>query len=262
MRLPNLSEAIISLMKPEIIEKLRRINDEFYQTFADSFSSTRRRIQPGIRRILEVIPEEGNWLDIGCGNGALAIEWVRQQRKGIYFGIDFSERLLENAKDEIIKVGQAPNLSVEFFPVELMQADWIKKLPLIEWQGTLMFAVLHHIPGKDNRERICLDVRNLLPAGMPFYLSVWQIQNSPRMIKRIQPWSNAGLDKSEVEEGDVVVDWRAELPDSSSQPGLRFVHIFNEDELSALAVKTGFKVVRSFYSDGKEGNLALYHEWV
>ena len=73
-------------MKPATIAKLHRINQEFYQTFARSFASTRRRIQPGVRRIMQEIPERGNWLDIGCGSGALAAEWLRQKRQGVYFG--------------------------------------------------------------------------------------------------------------------------------------------------------------------------------
>ena len=77
-------------MQPETIAKLHHINQEFYQTFAHSFASTRRRIQPGIRKVLQEIPTHGNWLDIGCGSGALAVEWIRQQRTGLYHGVDFS----------------------------------------------------------------------------------------------------------------------------------------------------------------------------
>jgi len=39
------------------------------------------------------------------------------------------------------------------------------------------------------------------------------------------------------------------------------VHHFNEPELADLAESSGFDVLDTFYSDGKEGNLAIYQTW-
>jgi hypothetical protein len=85
--------------------------------------------------------------------------------------------------------------------------------------------------------------------------------NSPRLARRIQPWSLAGIDAKDVDEGDVLMDWLA--ADEAGQPAarLRYVHLFSEVELAALADDCGFKVCRHFYSDGHEGNLGLYQVW-
>ena len=86
-------------MKDATISALLDLNHLFYQKFGRSFAQTRRRIQPGVRRVLEQLPEQGNWLDIGCGSGWLAVEWALSGDKcGSYLGLDFSETLLDEAR--------------------------------------------------------------------------------------------------------------------------------------------------------------------
>ena len=58
------------------------------------------------------------------------------------------------------------------------------------------------------------------------------------------------------------MDWRGEQAEGSKRVGLRYVHIFNANELAGLAEQSGFRVVDQFYSDGKEGNLGLYQTWL
>ena len=59
-------------MQENVIQQLLDINFQFYQTFGEAFAATRRRVQPGIRKVLERIPDKGKWLDLGCGSGGLA----------------------------------------------------------------------------------------------------------------------------------------------------------------------------------------------
>ena len=48
----------------------------------------------------------------------------------------------------------------------------------------------------------------------------------------------------------------------AASKGIRYVHIFTENELVDLAESSGFEVKDTFYSDGKEGDLGLYQCWV
>jgi len=73
-------------MKAEVIAKLRHLNQEFYQRFSNSFSATRQRVQPGVDRILEEVPQSAQWLDIGCGNGNLAANGRRKAAKVFTMG--------------------------------------------------------------------------------------------------------------------------------------------------------------------------------
>ena len=106
-------------MQAQTIQQLLTINREFYQTFADSFAETRQRIQHGILLILNDLPKNGNWLDLGCGNGALALEWDRQRRQGRYLGLDFSSGLLECAHKTVATLRMSPNLQIDFKQADL-----------------------------------------------------------------------------------------------------------------------------------------------
>ncbi|NTW44649.1 MAG: methyltransferase domain-containing protein, partial [Anaerolineaceae bacterium] len=105
-------------MRQETIQSILDINRQFYQTFGDAFAATRRRIQPGIRRILADLPGDGHWLDLGCGSGALALEWIRLEHTGSYTGIDFSTPLLAEAQRSLSEVSEA-----KAFQIHFQQAD-------------------------------------------------------------------------------------------------------------------------------------------
>src|SRR5512146_1469291 len=75
------------------------LNRRFYTEFGESFAATRRRTQPGVQRVLSGLPDlpGETWLDLGCGSGSLAVEWLRRGRQSAYLGIDFSSTLIDEA---------------------------------------------------------------------------------------------------------------------------------------------------------------------
>lgn len=64
-------------MRAGTVRRLVELNREFYETFGGAFAATRRRIQPGVRAFLATVRDGSEWLDLGCGSGALAAEWAR-----------------------------------------------------------------------------------------------------------------------------------------------------------------------------------------
>ena len=246
-------------MQPEISQKLLDINYQFYQTFAAAFSRTRARVQPGVRRALGLIPLHGNWLDIGCGNGTVARAWAADGRTGRYQGLDFSAGLLEEART---LQGSVPEgLQIEFAEANLSEPGWTRAVQDGDWDGALAFAVLHHLPGMELRQRVLADLASLLQPGALFILSNWQFANSDRWLARVQPWSLAGIDEHTLEPGDTLLDWRASLPGQPEQVGLRYVHLFTRAELNNLAESAGFEVQDAYESDGSNGRLGLYQVW-
>ena len=248
-------------MKPEILSKIDAINKEFYQKFGDSFARTRQRLQPGVARVLRQIPPDTSWLDVGCGTGSLAVEWIRQRRLGMYHGVDFSVPLIEEARARVAAEETYPGMKVEFSSADLTDDDWTKNLPEANWDGLMMFAVLHHIAGSERRAGLLRRLRTLICKDAPLHLSVWQIRNSPRLMNHLLPWSVADLDDRELEPDEVLMDWRADSSVTGSSVALRYVHLFSENELRGLAGICGFVVEDTFYSDGHEGNLGLYQSW-
>jgi len=248
-------------MQLEVIQQLLDLNSQFYQSFGKAFAATRRRIQPGVAKLLDELPRHGDWLDLGCGSGAVAAGWAGTPgRQGCYLGVDFSPVLLQEAR-QASAAEKSSVAQIHFLQGDLAGTDWWHKLEGQQFDVVSAFAVLHHIPGTAQREQILKQVhRHLLPGGV-FAFSVWQLQNSPRLVARLQPWSRVGLSEEQLETGDVLMDWRYTLPNEPEQVGLRYVHLFSLKELQTLAESCWFDQVGIFESDGKEGNLGLYQVW-
>jgi 2-polyprenyl-3-methyl-5-hydroxy-6-metoxy-1,4-benzoquinol methylase len=235
-------------MNPTTLSRLLDLNQQFYNTFAQQFSGTRHRLQPGVIRILEQISSTDDVLDLGCGNGELARELARNGHAGSYTGLDFSPILLEQASTH-----QPANFN--FIQADLSSTDCDAPLSGNQYDNILAFAVLHHLPGVELRLQILRKIGSQLQDGGRFIHSQWQFLNSPRLAARVQPWHTAGLSEVDVDPGDYLLDWR------QGGTGLRYVHHFSEGELAELASQTGFEVVESFLSDGENHRLGLYQVW-
>jgi tRNA (uracil-5-)-methyltransferase TRM9 len=231
-------------------KRLSDINYQFYQTFAGAFSATRRRIQPGVRRLLEGFPPAADLLDLGCGNGELAFIRRELGHTGAYLGLDFSAGLIDSARQV-----EAGGPSIAFQTADLAAPDWIEQLAGRQFPIVVSFAALHHIPGQERRLSLLQQAAQALAPGGTLALSVWQFLDSPRMAERVQPWSLVDLPETALDPGDYLLDWR------SGGRGLRYVHLFDENELAALAQAVGFSVVDTFRSDGENGRLGLYQVW-
>jgi 2-polyprenyl-3-methyl-5-hydroxy-6-metoxy-1,4-benzoquinol methylase len=237
---------------------LIRLNQQFYQTFAEQFSATRQQIQPGVRKVIRQIPQDCRILDLGCGNGKLWQRLVEGGFQGQYTGLDFSAKLLDVAKEQAHQtVVKQPAISPALFiHVDLTDKGWETGLQSQAYDFVLAFAVLHHLPRERNIMRTLKQIHRLLAPGGNFIFSVWQFLNSPRLRERIQDWSRIGLSPNQVEQNDYLLDWR------QGGHGLRYVHHFAVEELGRLSSRSGFCCTEVFLSDGKGGNLSLYQTWI
>lgn len=252
---------IMGGMKSQVAEQLFDLNGQFYQRFGKAFAETRRRIQPGVRRVLSEWVTSGNWVDLGCGSGVLAVEWAKEGLQGSYLGMDFSRSLLEEANWNLASIRLQPGLEVRFEHADLRSDSWGDLMGQNPLDGVLMFAAMHHIPGRENRLHILHILHNALKTGGVFIHSEWQFQNSPKMMSRIKPWILAGIDPEELEEGDTLLDWRHAAAGQEECQGLRYVHLFSRDELAQLAEASGFSIEQEFDSDGAGERLGLYQLW-
>jgi len=230
---------------------LIEINREFYARFGASFSATRQRLQPGVRRVLGMLKGDESILDLGCGNGALARELAKRGHRGSYLGLDFSLPLLQEAE------ARAEGFSARFLQADLTQLPAIRDQISVAggWSVVTAFAVLHHIPSIELRLNLLRVIHSWLPEDGIFVHSNWQFLNSEKLRGRIQPWTPTSISEADVDLGDYLLDWR------SNGKGLRYVHHFEEKELEELASASHFKIVDTFYSDGETGNLGLYQVW-
>jgi len=246
-----------SLVKPEIARQLLDLNYLFYQTFADQFSATRQKIQPGVDRLMAEISASRSILDFGCGNANVWVELARRGFLGTYLGLDFSSHLLDQAARQVCADHQ---LSTDhplphFALVDLIDPDWGAQMPAASFDAVLSFAVIHHLPGQELRLQFLQQIHRILETDGSFYFSVWQFLNSDRLRQRVRSWTQVGLSENQVDPGDYLLDWR------SGGLGYRYVHHFSPTELHEMAELSGFRVVKSFYSDGKGDQLGYYQVW-
>ena len=254
-----------------ITKQLLDLNRRFYTEYGREFSATRGRLQTGVLHVIESLRGDETILDLGCGNGELARTLSRRGHHGSYLGLDFSLPLLDEAERE------AFDFPVQFMQADLVSSDWDviargvlpQSNPLFDneiatppsaarndsFDIVFSFAVLHHIPSSELRLQIIQKIHeHLKPDGM-FIHSNWQFLNSPRLKARIQPWESIGLQGSDVDANDYLLDWKR------GGNGLRYVHHFDESELGDLAKASGFEVIDTFYSDGENKRLSLYQIW-
>lgn len=248
-------------MDPEVTRHLIALNRRFYDAIAPDFAATRRRIQPGVGRALERLPDRGRWLDLGCGSGSLVVEWLARGRRSAYLGLDFSSGLLDEARAALADLPGRER--IDFALADLGRAGWSAGLAG-PFSGAVCFAVLHHLPGADLRRALLAEAARLLEPGALLALSVWQFQHSPRLMARRRPWQAAGLAPEQLEPGDTLLDWRSRPDDpggSAEDFPLRYVHLFSPAELGDLAGACGFAVIDEYASDGHGGRLGLYQIW-
>ncbi len=235
-------------MRPEIADRIRELSREFYSQFAGDFSATRQRIQPGVQQVLEEVQPDASILDLGCGNGSIARSLAEQGHHGCYIGIDSSP--------ELIDIARAHNTHPRacYTTADLALDAWHKDLAQC-FTEIFSFATIHHIPGEQNRLHLLKLAASLLAPRGRIVVSVWNFMASERYRNRILPWSEVGLEVSDVEPGDYLLDWRR------GGRGIRYVHHFSEEELHDLGKMAGLETELSFHSDGKNGVLGLYRIW-
>ncbi len=169
--------------------------------------------------------------------------------------------MLEEARQKIKTQNAKCNLNTTFKLANLADPRWDEDLQSMSMDGALAFAVMHHIPGKMLRGRILRQLHRILKNDGIFVHSEWQFYKSPKLMARIQSWESIGLSDTDVDPGDTLLDWRYALPGQDEETGLRYVHLFQREELTQTANENGFEVVHEFESDGREGMLSLYQTW-
>lgn len=243
-------------MNDKTAAMLVEINHQFYQSCARSFSKTRRRVQPGVKRSIagylqHTIPSQ--ILDVGCGNGELAKVISEKGTSGTYIGIDFSDALIR----EFTPANTGADFQIRWLVRDLMRPDWYEGLGQGSFDRILCFAVLHHIPGLNNQLRILKDIRQLLKSDGILIFSVWQFLSSQKLVHRIQSWDTVGMHDSDVDEGDYLLDWRAD----GNLDCLRYVHHFTSNNLEEMRRECKYKQIEQFLSDGVNDQLGLYNVW-
>lgn len=185
-------------MSPELINRLAAINREFYQRFAEHFSSTRSTPWHGFAFVADSLPQPcERLLDVGCGDGRLGRYLLDAGKVAQYVGIDFSTALLDVGRD--------------LETTTLLERNLLAPNPL-DGLGTFdaiaSIAVFHHIPSHANRVRLLREMGDHLNPSGRIILSTFQFMLSERLRSKIVDWGVVGMKSADLEPTDYLLDWR------------------------------------------------------
>lgn len=229
-------------MKKEIIDRLVTINHEFYQRFAEHFSSTRSTPWHGFEFVKNSLPQPcEKFLDIGCGDGRLGRYLLEHARINHYTGVDFSTALLDEGRT----LG-----TTSFYERNLLAPHPLDGLGTFD--AIACIAALHHIPGYAQRVNLLREMRDHLADDGRLIVSTFQFMQSERLRKKLVTWETVGLSSADVEPNDYLVDWKR------GGYGVRYIAFIDHTATRALIQAAGFEVVGEFSADGKTNNLNFY----
>jgi SAM-dependent methyltransferase len=214
---------------------------------AAPFDRSRQVDQPGFAQTLTYLPNNRlTVLDIGCGNGRYGLFLAENERLSAYTGLDVATPLLAKAADLLQSIAQ---------PIVLLERDMAQAGvldDLLDFDLIVCLSALQHVPQRQQRLRLLREMkRHLRPHGN-ILLGNWQFIKSERQKRKIRPWSEIGLQESDVEKNDYLLTWQR------GGFSYRYVCLIDVEETAALAESADLLLNGYFWADGREENLNLY----
>ncbi len=216
-------------------ENKSKTNDRFsipevYDLIAESFDSKRRHPWKEVIKFIKQLPASSRILDLGCGNARHTR--VLLERNFEVIGLDVSYRILQTAKENELSL-------VKNKLTSLINSD-ARVLPFKNkvFDSIIMIAVIHHFDSIEDRIEILREIKRILSENGTCLLSTW-LKTHPRFQKEdLYQLVKSG-------EKDIFVPWT--LPNGKKIN--RYYYLFEKEELEALVLQLGFKIINSEISN-------------
>lgn len=229
-------------MKSKQAKSILKQVEAHYDEIADEFSGTRQNAWYEFEIYKELVAEKMRVLDIGCGNGRLY--WQALKNRNIkYYGVDVSKNLLKEAK----RVKADLKQSTEKRKVQFKHGK-MQKLPFKarEFDRLFCVAAFHHLPTLELRQKTLQEFRRVLDNDGIAVVSVWNLFQK-RFRKYIwQAIWRALKTKFAYKWNDTLFEWKGGKKKRSSKL-TRYYHAFTPWEMRALLRDSGFEIVNELY---------------
>ena len=231
------------MMDDQTRAKLNQINRDFYATTASEFDATRGRAWVGWERLLtEIKLPIDSILDVGCGNGRFGLFMAEHQTQALsYHGADNNPALLNFARQTLTDY---PHLTVTLTEQDAILGE----LPDGEYDLVVLFGVIHHVPGTEQRRAFMQHLAERVKPNGYLAFAAWRFYEQARFKNRIVAWDD-GL---EVEPHDYLLDWRR------GERALRYCHYVDDAEHADLIQATGLDLIADYRADGSTNDLNRY----
>lgn len=217
--------------------KLIKLNRDFYDSIWEYFNTSRQFYWDGWSKLLPHLEGQSlKVLDLGCGNGRFG-EFLKEHKKINYWGVDDSKDLLKVAKKKHPKSN--------FLKVNLNE-NW-SNIPN-DFDLVALMAVLHHIPGRENRLKVLEKARDRLKKDGILVFTGWHFNKMKRFSKGVVDKNKLDdLNDLTLEKGDYILDWKR------GKIAYRYVHLFDDEEIGWLVKSLKMELLADFVSDGHQG---------
>ena len=200
-------------------QKLFQETRDSYNNMSGDFSASRARFWDELEFLKEHTTHDDHVLDVGCGNGRFYP--LIKERHAKYTGIDYSEKLIADAKQL--------HPDAEF----LVSDGVIIPFPQHSFDIAYSFAVLHHVPSEKLRMHFIKEIARVLHPDGTLVLTVWNLWRGKYFGRLLRTALGKILGKNSLDIGDVMLTFGKE-----KHP--RYLHAFTENELRVLLEQNGF----------------------
>lgn len=228
-------------MEKNYAEYLLEKTQKDYNLIALEYARTRAFLSEDIKELADYALSGEKILDSGCGNGRLFK--VLKEKNVQYYGIDFSEKLIELAKKE--------------FPEGNFQVGNALKLPFPDqfFDKVYSISVLHHLPSRDFRIQYLKEAKRVLKPGGTLILRVWDFWKRKKGLVLLLKYTFLKLiRKSKLDFFDIFLPWRNPKGEILVE---RYFHCFTKRELEKLVAQVDFKIKKS-WRGGKDPRTNIY----
>lgn len=196
------------------MKKFYKNQEKVWDAIAEQWFHFRQKPFPDIDNLLKKLVNEwkkGKILDIGCGNCRNLIYFSKAGFD--CYGIDFSKEMLKYAKIYLKKYN---------FKVKLKKANALN-LPFKKesFDYILNIAVLHHIKGKEEREKAINEMYRVMKKDGEALISVWNKLSWKWLFKP----------------KEIYLGWKIK-----DKVYLRYYYLFWPWEIKKLLKRHGFKI--------------------
>jgi SAM-dependent methyltransferase len=231
--------------------KLSELNQQFYKIKADAFNLTRHYQWRGWTRLFTYLNASNtniaSILDLGCGNGRFVQSLGPNLKNGFqYQGVDSSTELISFAKAN----NQQNNIRFTVNSIAEFLLNDTSKYDLI-----VLFGVLHHIAGFDNRAKLFQQLKSHLTASGKIVITIWNFDQLKLFTKRLDSNEVAklGIDPTDLETNDYIMRW------DNAQDAFRYCHLHTRQEVEKLCMQNDLKIEYEFMADGKNEKTNTYY---
>lgn len=210
---------------------------QFYNEAGAYFSKSRQKTYGNsdatwqeTRPYLQKLSENSRILDLGCGNGRLL---TGIEKPINYIGIDFSEKLLSEAKDL--------HSNKRFVLGDITNEDTWNNLGTSD--AIFCIATMHHLPTKKDQLFVLEEIEKHLDKNGFAYLTFWNLLNKKVWGKHLNSF---GLKLKNIR-------W-VKVPFKNKWD--RFLFTFSKNYLKKLIKNVDLNIDKLYYCDknGKETN--------